>query len=227
VWFSYSKNKTVLSTMSAFISGFSLSLSLIAAIGPQNAHVLRMGLGRQPNQLVFLTVVACALTDLILIAIGVMGFAKISELSPLVHKGLLIGATLFLLHYGWQAFKRAWRGVGAGLQAQSAQLPTTAKQAILVALAFSWLNPHAWLDTAVLIGSASLLHGAPNNYVFGAGAALGSTVWFVTLAWVATRLAKHLQSPLVWRGIDALVALTMWGTAVWLILTSFGPMAVK
>ena len=164
--------------MSAFVSGFSLSLSLIVAIGPQNAHVLRMGLKRSH---VIKTVAACALTDVALIAIGVMGFASISALHPLVHRGMMIGATLFLLYYGWQAARRAWAGGASGINASAAAGAAVSsgamsnKQALLTALAFSWLNPHAWLDTAVLIGSASLAHGAPNNYVFGAE--IGRASW--------------------------------------------------
>ena len=187
------------------------------AIGPQNAHVLRMGLKRSH---VIKTVAACALTDVALIAIGVMGFASISALHPLVHRGMMIGATLFLLYYGWQAARRAWIGVASGINASAAvgSGVMSNKQALLTALAFSWLNPHAWLDTAVLIGSASLAHGAPNNYVFGAGAAVASLGWFTVLAWVAARLAHRLSSPQVWRGIDVVVAITMWGTAIWLIV---------
>ena len=187
------------------------------AIGPQNAHVLRMGLKRSH---LIKTVLACALTDVILIAIGVMGFASISALHPFVHKGMMIGATLFLIYYGAQAAQRAYRGGDSAMNTSAVDglSGMTNKQALLTALAFSWLNPHAWLDTAVLIGSASLVHGAPNNYVFGAGAAVASIVWFTVLAWVAARLAHRLSSPQVWRGIDAVVAVTMWGTAAWLIV---------
>ena len=210
-------NPTVFTIMSAFVSGFSLSLSLIMAIGPQNAHVLRMGLKRSH---LIKTVLACALTDVVLIAIGVMGFASISALHPFVHQGMMLGATVFLIYYGAAAAWRAYQGVEGGINtgAVDGLVSMTNKQALLTALAFSWLNPHAWLDTAVLIGSASLVHGAPNNYVFGAGAAVASIVWFTVLAWVAARLAHRLSSPKVWRGIDAVVAITMWGTAAWLII---------
>ena len=90
------------------------------------------------------------------------------------------------------------------------------RQAMLTALAFSWLNPHAWLDTAVLIGSASLAYGA-GCAVFGIGAAAGSVVWFTGLGLAAFWLGRRLNSLHIWRALDGLVALMMWGTAAWLL----------
>jgi L-lysine exporter family protein LysE/ArgO len=90
------------------------------------------------------------------------------------------------------------------------------RQAVFAALAFSWLNPHAWLDTAVLIGTASLAYGAGAG-VFGMGAAAGSVVWFAILGLAAFWLGRRLNSMLVWRALDGLVALMMWGTAVFLL----------
>jgi L-lysine exporter family protein LysE/ArgO len=203
--------------MTAALSGMLLSLSLIIAIGPQNAHVLRMGLLRTH---VGLTVLACAITDVILIGIGVAGLAQLGKLSPAVQGAMLGGAMLFLLHYGWKAARRAWANQYAGLSENdsAARLgaPATRTQALGTALAFSWLNPHAWLDTAVLIGTASLAYTRPDNWLFGAGAAAGSALWFVALGLGAQLLAHKLARPAVWRGIDAVVALTMWGTALWL-----------
>lgn len=199
--------------MTAALSGMLLSLSLIIAIGPQNAHVLRMGLLRQH---VGLTVAACAITDVILIAIGVAGLAQLGNLSPLVHGAMMAAAILFLLHYGLGAARRAWANQYTGLWAARPGAPATRTQALATALAFSWLNPHAWLDTAVLIGTASLAYGQPENWLFGAGAAAGSSLWFIALGLGAQLLAHKLALPRVWRGIDAVVALTMWGTAMWL-----------
>ena len=202
--------------MSAFIAGFSLSLSLIFAIGPQNAHVLRMGLTQSH---LGITVLACAGSDIILIAIGVLGFSKVSELSSTLHSAILVAALLFLLLYGYKAATRAINDSHRSLNPTQANLPDNTKQAALAALAFSWLNPHAWLDTTVLIGSASLLYETPKNYAFGIGAATASACWFFALAFVASWFAPHLKSPAIWRVIDAVVALTMWGTAAWLAFT--------
>ena len=92
----------------------------------------------------------------------------------------------------------------------------TRRQATLTALGFTWLNPHAWLDTIVLIGAASLAWSAPGNIAFGIGAASGSVVWFIALALAVLWIGKRLQSPNMWRILDGLVALMMWGTAAML-----------
>ena len=199
----------------AFSAGLALSLSLIMAIGPQNAHVVRMELRRQH---LWLTVATSMLADFVLIALGVLGLAGLGGLSDKL-QGALVGAgVLFLLVYGWQAGQRCWRPSSSQPLATDtdAGRPMTRRQAVLTALAFSWLNPHAWLDTAVLIGTASLAWGQPGNQLFGAGALTGSLLWFTLLGAATCWLGRRLGSPLLWRAIDGLVALTMWGTAAWL-----------
>ena len=206
-------------TFPTFTAGMVLSISLIMAIGPQNAHVLRMGLQRQH---LWLTVAVCALADVALIGLGVFGLAQLGGLSDKL-LGALVGAgVLFLGVYGWQAFQRFLKPQAltvlsdeTGAQ-RHAPTPVTQRQAILSALAFSWLNPHAWLDTAVLIGTASLAYGQGSK-VFGLGAATGSLVWFVLLGAAAFWLGQRLNSLHIWRVLDGAVALMMWGTAGWLL----------
>lgn len=202
-----------------FSAGMVLSLSLIMAIGPQNAHVLRMGLQRQH---LWLTVGVCALADVVLIGLGVLGLAQLGGLSDKL-LGALIGAgVLFLGVYGWQAFQRFLKPqaltapTDGGVQPNLAPPPVSRRQAVLSALAFSWLNPHAWIDTAVLIGTASLAYGQGSK-VFGLGAATGSVVWFVLLGAAAFWLGRRLNSLHIWRVLDGAVALMMWGTALWLL----------
>ncbi len=199
----------------AFSAGLALSLSLLMAIGPQNAHIMRMGLRRQH---LWLTVTTSVLADLVLIALGVLGLAELGGLSDRL-QGALIGAgVLFLLVYGWQAAQRCRRSADepAFATAATPSQPMSRRQAVLAALAFSWLNPHAWLDTAVLIGTASLAWGRPGNQIFGAGALTGSLLWFLLLGAATCWLGRRLGSALLWRAIDGLVALMMWGTAAWL-----------
>ena len=204
----------------AFAAGMVLSMSLIMAIGPQNAHVLRMGLQRQH---IGLTVAVCMLSDMLLIGIGVLGLAQLGGLSDKL-MGTLVGAgALFLTVYGWQAFQRFLHPQVPVLVEDSGQLGRpnmSRRQAVLAALAFSWLNPHAWLDTAVLIGSASLAYGAAANS-FGMGAATGSLVWFATLGLAAFWLGRRLNSLHIWRALDGAVALMMWGTAAFLLKSLF------
>ncbi len=205
-------------TFPTFTAGMVLSLSLIMAIGPQNAHVLRMGLQRQH---LWITVAVCALADIALIGLGVLGLAQLGGLSDKL-QGALIGAgVLFLTVYGWQAFQRFRQPATPataqpGEAAPAAPAPTSRRQAVLSALAFSWLNPHAWLDTAVLIGTASLAYGEASRS-FGLGAAAGSVVWFLILGCAAFWLGRRLNSLRIWRLLDGAVALMMWGTAAWLL----------
>ncbi len=203
-----------------FTAGMVLSMSLIMAIGPQNAHVLRMGLQRQH---LWLTVLVCAVADIALISLGVLGLAQLGGLSDKL-MGALVGAgVLFLSVYGWQAFQRFLHARSLALDTQAddnhatpVAEPVSRRQAVLSALAFSWLNPHAWLDTAVLIGTASLAYGQGST-VFGLGAAAGSVVWFLALGVAAFWLGRRLNSLHVWRALDGMVALMMWGTALWLL----------
>lgn len=198
-----------------FTAGMVLSISLIMAIGPQNAHVLRMGLQRQH---LWLTVAVCAVADIALISLGVLGLAQLGGLSDKL-MGAMVGAgVLFLSVYGWQAFQRFLHPRALSLEEGSNLVaePVSRRQAVLSALAFSWLNPHAWLDTAVLIGTASLAYGQGSR-VFGMGAAAGSVVWFLALGVAAFWLGRRLNSLHVWRALDGMVALMMWGTALWLL----------
>ena len=213
----------------AFTAGMVLSLSLIMAIGPQNVHVRRMGLQRQH---VGLTVVVSAAADAVLIALGVLGLAGLGGMSEKLHGALVGGGAVFLLAYGWQALRRCWQPAPLPpLQLADADAwvitggtapqpkPMTRWQAVMSALAFSWLNPHAWLDTAVLIGTASLAYGRPDNTVFGLGAAAGSVIWFAAWGLAVFWLGRRLASARVTRVLDGLVAVMMLGTAAWLLST--------
>lgn len=202
----------------AFFSGLTLSLSLIMAIGPQNAHVMRMGLRREH---VALTVAVCMLTDMVLIALGVAGLARLGGLSSAALGWLTGGGAVLLGWYGAQAMRRFVRpelaGAPAGGPAKPAVPAMSRRRAVGMALSLSWLNPHAWLDTAVLMGTASLAYARPGNAVFGLGAAAGSLLWFSVLGLAMWRLGNRLSAPWIWRALDGLVALMMWATALWLL----------
>lgn len=205
-----------------FLAGMLLSLSLIMAIGPQNAHVMRMGLLRQH---LWLTIAVCVTTDFLLITIGVVGLSEIGGLSEKLLGAMTGAGALVLFIYGAQAMQRFARPAvqAAGGTAAQAGAPAniSRKKAIGLALALSWLNPHAWLDTAVVIGTASLAYAQPDNAVFGLGAAAGSLLWFTALGLALLQLGQRLNSPAIWRGLDGLVALMMWGTAFWLVAGLF------
>jgi L-lysine exporter family protein LysE/ArgO len=202
----------------AFSAGMVLSLSLIMAIGPQNAHVLRMGLQRQH---VWLTVGICIVADVALIALGVLGLAQLGGLSDKLQGALVGGACCF---WPITAGRRsrflkptpvALHATATGTQAPARAGGQRCRPGV------SWLNPHAWIDTAVLIGTASLAYGTPGNTVFGLGAAVGSTVWFLALGVAVFWLGRRLGSATLWRWLDGLVALMMWGTAGFLLSSLF------
>jgi len=216
--------------MTTFFAGLILSLSLIMAIGPQNAHVLRMGLTRRH---LWLTVVVCAMADIFMIATGVIGFSSLGDMPDLARQLMALGGAAFLAIYGWKAFAR-WNGhrlasrqAAAVLPASSGSVDAGANQgttgapkgrvhAALTALAFSILNPHAWIDTALLIGTAAVARGS-GQMTFGAGAAAGSAIWFVSLGSIAGWLGTRPSAKRIWQQLDLVVALMMWGTAAVLL----------
>ncbi|MGH6640417.1 MAG: LysE/ArgO family amino acid transporter [Polaromonas sp.] len=209
-------------TAPAFFAGLVLSLSLIMAIGPQNAHVMRMGLQRQH---LWLTIAVCVATDIALIAAGVAGLAQLGGLSDKLLGAMTGAGALVLLLYGGQAMRRFLQprpqpALDAG-SAPGTPGQVSRRRAMALALALSWLNPHAWLDTAVVIGTASLAYAQPDNAVFGLGAAAGSLLWFSALGLAMGCLGRRLNSPRIWRALDGLVALTMGGTALWLLAGLF------
>lgn len=218
------KNANMTFTLNpVFLAGMVLCLSLIMAIGPQNAHVMRMGLLRQH---LWLTIAVCVGTDFLLITIGVAGLSLLGGLSEKLLGAMTGAGALVLLAYGAQAAQRFLRPApvsadGVVGSADGAQGNISRKKAIGLALALSWLNPHAWLDTAVVIGTASLAYAQPDNALFGLGAAAGSLLWFVVLGLAMVQLGQRLNSPAIWRALDGLVAVMMWGTAFWLVAGLF------
>lgn len=198
--------------MTAFFSGFALSLSFILAIGPQNAFVLRQGIRREH---VFLVVMVCAISEVLLIGIGVAGFGVFSDAPGKIVDVISYLGAGFLFFYGASAFRSAFWGEDA-LEAD-ARGATSWRSALATILAVTWLNPHAFLDTAVLIGSISMQYG-DQRYVFGAGAALASILFFFGLGYGAALLAPIFGRPRAWRVLDGVVGASMWIIAIGLIL---------
>jgi L-lysine exporter family protein LysE/ArgO len=191
-----------------YFLGMAASAGLIMAIGAQNAFILRQGIRREH---VTAVVVFCAASDAVLIALGTAGIGAVSVHIPLAVPLLTVAGILFLSVYGVQAARRAWRPDGQGLEAQGGA-PLTRSAALLQAAAFTWLNPHAWLDTTVLLGSLANAHGE-GRWAFAAGAMTASLLWFTGLAWAAGRLAPLFRRPHTWRVFDAGVAVMMLGLA--------------
>jgi L-lysine exporter family protein LysE/ArgO len=195
--------------MQAAFAGFSLGLSLILAIGAQNAFVLRQGLRRQHVLAIVLT---CALSDALLIIAGVAGFGALIASLPALAQAMRWGGALFLLVYGARAFLAAWRG-GETLNAGEAE--GSLRAALLTCLALTWLNPHVYLDTVVLLGSVSAQYPA---WPFGIGAVTASFTFFFALGYGARLLAPVFARSVAWRILDVLVGVIMWSIAITLLL---------
>lgn len=195
-------------TLLTIFSGFGLGLGLIVAIGAQNAFVLRQGLR---GEHVAAVVAVCAISDLVLIAGGVAGTGALLERMPELVDVMRWAGAAFLAGYGALAARRALRPTGA-LQAEAAERSPLAST-LLTAVALTWLNPHVYLDTVVLLGSVAATHGEL-RWHFGAGAAAGSVVWFTALGAGARLLRPVFSRPRAWRTLDALIAAVMVALAV-------------
>ncbi|MGW0708438.1 LysE/ArgO family amino acid transporter [Streptomyces sp. NPDC002643] len=190
--------------MTALSAGFGTGLSLIVAIGAQNAFVLRQGIHRSA---VLPVVAVCALSDAVLIALGVAGVGALVVAWPEALTAVALAGGGFLLVYGVLAARRALRADGDALRADSGGAGSR-RRAILTCLALTWLNPHVYLDTVFLVGSIAADRGEL-RWTFGVGAALASLCWFTALGFGARLLSRFLSRPRAWRVLDGLVAATM------------------
>ncbi|MCX5166978.1 LysE/ArgO family amino acid transporter [Streptomyces antibioticus] len=190
--------------LAAAAAGFGTGLSLIVAIGAQNAFVLRQGVRRDT---VLAVVGICALSDAVLIALGVAGVGALVVAWPdaLTVVGWIGGA--FLLAYGLLAARRVLRP-GTDALRTDGETAGSRRRAVLTCLALTWLNPHVYLDTVFLLGSIAADRG-PLRWTFGLGAAFASLCWFAALGFGARLLGRFLTRPAAWRVLDGLVAATM------------------
>ena len=202
-----------------FLSGFLLGLSLILAIGPQNAFVLRQGL---LGQHVLAVVLFCSLSDALLIMLGIAGLSWLISDFAAQYSTLLFGlAALWLSVYGLQRLRDAWRGESGMQAAAGSDQALTATLGMAALLTFG--NPHVYLDTVVLLGTLSLQFLGAAKVAFGLGAAMASLTFFTLLAVGARALSPLMGTTRSWRIIDTLIAFVMFGLA-WGLLQSGGLM---
>lgn len=193
------------------MQGFLLGGGLIVAIGAQNAFILRQGLLRSH---VFVLCLVCAVADAALIALGVAGMGALVQRNPDLLLAVRIAGAAFLLAYAAFAARRALRP--ETLRAEGG--PLGLRAALLTALAFTFLNPHVYLDTVVLVGGIAANHPPDARPVFAAGAMLASFAWFFSLGYGARWLAPLFARPAAWRVLDAGIAVVMVSLAVSLLL---------
>jgi L-lysine exporter family protein LysE/ArgO len=195
-----------------FSTGFALSASLIVAIGAQNAFVLRQGLAREHAAAVALFCAAC---DALLMTAGVLGMGQAIQAAPALAGAMAAAGALFLAAYGTRALLRAWRP--GALHAGAAAPRRSPAQVLAQAAAFTFLNPHVYLDTVLLVGSVGAQQPPGGlRAAFLVGTCAASFAWFFGLAYGARVLAPWFERPAAWRVLDAVIGLTMWALAAWL-----------
>lgn len=193
----------------SFFFGFKTGLSLILAIGAQNAFVLQHGLWRLH---LFWICFICALSDAILIAFGVSGFGALVLSAPWIDPVMRWLGALFLTYYGFMNLRAAWLG-GVSLEANAEKASLT--RTILVCLALTWLNPHVYLDTVVLLGSVATQ--AESKMYFALGAVTSSFVFFFSLGYGARFLAPIFKREMSWQILNFLIAILMFSIAIGLV----------
>jgi L-lysine exporter family protein LysE/ArgO len=193
-----------LSIESAGFEGALISLSLIVAIGAQNAFVIRQGLS---NRHVFLVCTICAFSDATLISLGVFGFGEIISNSENISELIRWFAISFLIIYSIMRFKAAYDGNALDINDEKDFV--SAKKTAIITLGFTWLNPHVYLDTTVLIGTASLQFQGDEKIAFAIGAMMSSFLFFYSLGFGARRLAPLLKTEKVWKIIDVVIGIIM------------------
>ena len=191
------------------LAGLGLGFSLIIAIGAQNLFVLRQGLRREH---VLVVAALCAVSDALLIGLGVSGIGLVLQALPWLVTVVRWAGALFLVGYGLLALRRATRPTGL-----EATAPASRGSVVATTLAITFLNPHVYLDTVLMLGS--IANGFEDErWAFAGGAVVGRTVWFTGLALGARALARPLASPRTWRVLDAVIGVTMIGLGVLLAL---------
>lgn len=197
--------------MTPYVEGFAMGGGLIVAIGAQNAFVLTQGVR---NNRPLLVAMLCIVIDMACISLGVSGVGTAVAANPVLGTAAAWGGAVFLLWYGWGAFRSMVRG---GRLEADAETADTLRRTIGMTLAVSLLNPHLYLDTVVLLGGISGQYATPARYVFGAGAVTASVAWFLCLTLGGRMLAPLFARSVTWRVLDGVVGVTMWGIAAGLL----------
>ena len=198
--------------LSALIAGFALGGSLIVAIGAQNAFVIRQGV---LDSHIFWICLFCSLSDAVLIWGGTYGLSIVLQSLPWLVPVMTFGGAAFLL---WYAFKALRRALKPSTLTGKGKTTTSLTVALATCAAFTWANPHVYLDTVVLVGSIANARAHGDQAPFATGASLASFAWFFAIGYGAKALRGPLSKPMVWRAIDAIIAIVMFWLAAKLVL---------
>lgn len=200
--------------MLAVVPGFLTGLSLIVAIGAQNAFVIRQGLAKS---YVLLVVVICAAADAALIALGIAGLGALITATPWLLEFIRWFGVAYLTWFGLKSFKRAFSKQQMDLSGSTSD---TAKKVAASVLGFTLLNPHVYLDTVILVGSIGNQFG-DDRWWFGLGAMAASFVWFFGLGFGAKAASKFMTKPVFWRVLDTAIGVVMFSIAILLAVFDF------
>lgn len=197
-----------------FLEGFGTSAGLIVAIGAQNAFVLRQGILKNHVLVIVLT---CALIDALLIGLGIGGFGTVVTSNPILLSIARWGGAAFLLYYGYRSFRAI--GKTESLSLDASPTSPSLKETLFTIFAVSFLNPHVYLDTVVLVGSIGAQFPTSTRPFFTLGAISASFIWFFSLGFGARYLAPLFQKPVAWKILDFLIGCIMWAIAATLIFS--------
>ncbi len=200
--------------MIALVPGFFTGLSLIVAIGAQNAFVIRQGLAKS---YVFLVVAICAVIDALLIALGIAGLGALITATPWLLEFIRWFGVAYLTWFGLKSFRRAFSKQQMDLSGSTSD---TAKKVAASVLGFTLLNPHVYLDTVILVGSIGNQFG-DQRWWFGAGAMAASFVWFFGLGYGAKAASRFMTKPVFWRVLDTSIGVVMFSIAILLAVFDF------
>lgn len=203
-------NTTILA---AVVGGLVSGFSLIIAIGAQNAFVLRQGVARQHIGVV---VAICAISDLVLIGAGVVGVGALVQGHPTALRVVTVGGAAYLVWFGVRSLLSARRP-----QALVAGAPVAKGSAVATAFALTWLNPHVYLDTVLMLGNLSTSYGPTGRWWFGVGAGVASLAWFTGLGYAARLASRWFAHPRTWQVLDVVIGLVMFLLAAMLVRSTF------
>ncbi len=200
--------------MIAIVPGFLAGLSLIIAIGAQNAFVIRQGLTKK---YVLLTVLICACSDALLIALGASGLGALIKSNKDLLEFVRWFGVAYLL---WFAFKSARSAFKSAALNSAGEASADKKSVVLTVLALTFLNPHVYLDTVILLGSISNQFGS-DKWFFVTGAIVASFLWFTSIGFGAKSASRFMSRPIFWKILDSLIAAIMLSIAAFLAFYKF------
>lgn len=190
--------------MNVYFQGMGIGAGLIIAIGAQNAFVLSQGIKKQHHLLI---ATICSLSDMLLICIGTAGVGTIISQNPVLQKAASWGGALFLLIFGLQRLRSCVFPVSLG---RSKEQVNSLKKVVLTTLALTFLNPHVYIDTVLLLGGIAGQYDQQGKVLFASGASTASVLWFFSLAFCGKALSPLFEKEICWRVLDFIIFCVMW-----------------